>query len=143
MLNLNKFWSIYFFYQAKDNNQSVCIVGEKPILKQYKKYAAGALAESLSAKDQLEVGQLMKVEEEVKASQKTENDDEVKTSQKSENGDEKVRGVVYAKTSSSKDSIEKACELTFSHNLTICHVNLERLVNEPEDGKTEEEDEAR
>ena len=96
-------------------------------MKQYKKYSAGALAESLSPKDQADVGQL----------NDSMNVDDDKTSQTSENEEEKVRGVVYAKTRSAKDSVEKACEMSFNHNLTICHVNLDSLENEDE--KTEED----
>ena len=98
---------MYFFFQAKDNNQSVCIVAQKPILKQYKKYAAGAVSESLGAKDELE-GE----------------------SQQQEGNEAQVRGVVYSKTNSPKETVEKACELTFQHNLTICHVDISKLETE-------------
>ena len=92
------------FFQAKDNNQSVCIVAQKPILKQYKKYAAGTVAESLGPKD------------------KEEGDP-----QQQEGNEAQVRGVVYSKTNSPKETVEKACELTFQHNLTICHVDISKL----------------
>lgn len=33
------------YFQAKNNNQSVCIVAEKSILKEYRKFSGGAKAE--------------------------------------------------------------------------------------------------
>ena len=43
---------------------------------------------------------------------------------------DKVIGVVFAETSSAKDTVSKACELSFHHNLTICHVDISDLVDD-------------
>ena len=89
--------------QAKDNNQSVFIIAEKSIVKEYKKVSGGAKAEpkdSAKAKD---------------------------CTSGSESETEAVKGVVFVKTSSPKESIEKSYELKFTHNLTICHVNVKSV----------------
>lgn len=91
------------FNHAKDNNQTVCIVGQTQTLEQYQKYSQGAVVEEI----------------------------------KNEKGevDALRRGVVYADSSSDKESIKKSCELSFSHNLTICHTDLSSLI-ESENGES-------
>lgn len=115
-----KWDTLFVNLQAKDNNQSVCIVAEKSTLKEYKKFSGRAKAES----------------KEVAPEANNDPGDKIisTAASASEIEPDSVKGVVFAKTASSKEAIEKACELTFHHNLTICHVNIE---NDQVDGDSE------
>ena len=108
-------WPFQFLFpgfQAKDNNQSVCIVAEKQTLKEYKRFSAGAEAEPKTVTGETN-GEVAGSSEAVR---------------------EEVKGVVFKKVSTSKEAIAKACEQTFSHNLTICHVTVDNLQSGEDDG---------
>lgn len=108
-------WPFQFLFpgfQAKDNNQSVCIVAEKQTLKEYKRFSAGAEAEPKTVPGETN-GEVAGSSEAVR---------------------EEVKGVVFKKVSTSKEAIAKACEQTFSHNLTICHVTVDNLQSGEDDG---------
>ena len=87
-------------------------------MKEYKKFSSGAEAEAKTAAAETNA----------------------EGAPSSEDVPSGVKGVVFKKMSTSKEVIAKACEQTFNHNLTICHVNIENLQTDEDDGNDEADD---